>query len=212
MPRRPTRPRYYPSRRAYYAQVGGKQVLLAKGERDDPAVVRKAWECFREVVPSRPRKVVGITEEESNKLLMNEEGPVSTVFYLMYLTGCRPAEACALSAANLDAHTQALRIKERLVSCKDDEILWFFKLLARIAKRNPTDALLRNSRGQRWTADAIHGAFARLRDRLGLRKELTTFSWRHTFAVRFLEKGGSITDLGKVLGISETQATRLYGP
>ncbi len=205
MPRRPAGPRYYPSRRAYYAQIGGKQVLLAKGDQDDPDVVRKAWERLREVIPATPSKVVAVTDEEDRKLFVEAGESLSRVFYLMRLCGCRPAEACTLSAADLDAEKQAVRIEGRMVAC--DDFIW----LARTAKKNPTGPLLRNSRGQPWTVDALHGAFVRLRDRLGLRKELTPFSWRHAFALRFLDKGGSITDLAAILGISEKQATRLYG-
>lgn len=206
MARHPKEPRYYQSRRAYFVQIGGRQILLAKGDRDDPEVLRRAWERFREVVPIRPSKVIAITDEDASKLL-DESNRVSEVFYLMYQTGCRPAEACGLSANSLDAHTQAIRIQERLVSC--DEIL--FISLARKAKKNLTGPLLRNSRGQPWSVDSLHGAFVRLRDRLGLRPELTPFSWWHAFAVRFLGNGGSITDLAVVLGIGEKQVRKLYG-
>ena len=60
--------------------------------------------------------------------------------------------------------------------------------------------------------DGLHGGFVRLRDRLGLRKELTPLAYRHAYALRYLKEGGSITPLAVVLGISEKQAKKLYGP
>jgi len=215
MPRRPTGPRYYPSRRAFYAQVGGKQVLLAKGDQDDPEVLQRAWERFRELVPARKSKVVAITEEECRQLRRKviemyrklRRKTLPDPIDVTYDTGCTPAEACALSAADLDLDTKSLRIGGRLVPCEEC-LPWLMKR----ATENPTGPLLRNRRGQPWTVDALHGAWTRLRDRLGLRPELTPFSWRHAFAVRFLEKGGSITDLAAILGICEKQARKLYGP
>lgn len=95
-----------------------------------------------------------------------------------------------------------------MVPCEEEFFTWL-KQLVDVVPKGP---FLRNSRGQPWFVDSLHGAWTRLRDRLGLRPELTPFSWRHAFAMRFLEKGGSITDLAAILGISEKQATRLYGP
>lgn len=207
MPRRPTGPRYYPSRRAYYVQVGGRQILLAKGDRDDPQVERRAKERFREVVPARPSKVVAITDEEIATVFQHERSSVAFVLFVLYYTGCQPKEVIGLTADDLDREKLTLKIGARVVPCKDEFFTWLTELVDVV----PKGQFLRNRKGQPWTVDALHGAWTRLRDRLGLRKELTPFSWRHAFALRFLEKGRSITDLAAILGISETQATRLYG-
>jgi integrase len=58
--KRPIRPRYFKSRGAYFVQVGGKQILLARGPKDDPEVKEKAWAKFKEVtaegyVPDKAR-------------------------------------------------------------------------------------------------------------------------------------------------------------
>lgn len=206
MSRRPTEPRYYPSRRAYYVQVGGKQVLLAKGDRDDPVVLKEAWQRFREVVLERESKAVVFEGNESSELYRKASRSLRRVIDVMENTGCRPSEVCILTAANIDADARAVRIDGRSIPCEE----LYFDLLERMAKV-ATDKIFLNARGQPWSVDAIHGAFVRLRDRLGLRQELTPFSFRHSFAKRRLKETGSITDLASVLGISKQQARRLYG-
>jgi integrase len=46
MPRRPKEPRYFPSRKGYFVQIGKVQHLLAKGDKNDPAVIEEAWNKF----------------------------------------------------------------------------------------------------------------------------------------------------------------------
>lgn len=108
MPRRPTTPRYYPSRRAYYVQVGGKQVLLAKGDWDDPEAVRKAWDRFREIVPTRASRVVTITDEEINRVFQHERNSVAFALFVLYYTGCQPKEVIGLTADDLDREKRTL--------------------------------------------------------------------------------------------------------
>src|SRR5262245_52597289 len=46
MPRKVTRPRYFPSLNGYYIQLNRKRILLAKGPKDDPEVQKRAQEEF----------------------------------------------------------------------------------------------------------------------------------------------------------------------
>ena len=207
MPRHPKEPRYYQSRRAYYVQVGGKQVLLAKGDKDDPEVLKRAKEKFRAVVPERTSKAVAITEEERTALSGMAGNHLAPVFDAMFWIGCRPHEVCKMAAEHLERELQAVRIGKRKVAGES-----IFTWLTWYAERHPTGRLFLNKANRPWTVDAIHGAFCRLRDRLGLRKELTPFSLRHAFAMKVLKDGRSMTNLATVLGISEKQARRLYQP
>jgi integrase len=205
MSKRPTRPRYYPSRKGYYAQINGKKIPLAKGE-EAPEVLARAWEKFREMVPERERKVVGITAEEIEKI-NNFTGDLGGVIKVLWTTGCRPSEACTLAAEHLDREKRTVQIGSRMVPIDEDCFTW----LVRLAEGVRSSPLLRNHNLD-WTVDSLHGAFCRMRDRLGLRKDLTPYSIRHGYALKFLQDGGSITDLAAKLGISEKQARRLYRP
>ncbi len=140
-------------------------------------------------------------------MFQHERSTVAFALFVLYYTGCQPKEVIGLTADDLDREKRTLKIGARVVPCKEEFFTWLMQLVDVV----PKGPFLRNRRGQGWTVDGLHGAWSRLRDRLGLRKELATFSWRHTFAVRFLEKGGSITDLAAILGISEKQARKLYG-
>lgn len=205
MSRRPKEPRYYPSRKAYYVQLCGKKLLLAKGEQDDPEVLAKAWERFREVAPEKKSKVVAVTDEEYMVLSENADSHLRPVINTLFWIGCRPSEVCTIAADHLERE-QAVRIGKRRL--KGEAIFdWLFCYPERTTGR-----LFLNKKNRPWTVDAIHEAFCRLRDRLGLRKELTPFSFRHAFALNFLKIGLSVTDLAAVLGIAEKQARKLYGP
>jgi integrase len=46
MPRRPTKPTYFPNRGAYYVQIKGAKHPLAVGPEDDQAVKDEAWKNF----------------------------------------------------------------------------------------------------------------------------------------------------------------------
>ena len=165
MARRPKEPRYFPSRKAYYVQVDGKQILLAKGEPDDPEVLAKALEQFRAVIPARASRVVAITEKEYERISWHAGSYGSTVFSVLHRTGCRPAEVCTLTAADLHPEVNAVAVGNRWITC-DKDIFEKLKLWTRFRPNGP---LLCNRRGKALTVDAIHAAFIRLRDRLGLR-------------------------------------------
>lgn len=174
----------------------------------DAPEVQTAGRSFREVVSPITSKCVSITDEE-NLALINGHGNdvLARVLWVLYRTGCRPTEVCTIAAEHLDREAKTVQIKNRLVMCDED----FFTWLAALAQIVPNGPLLRNRRGKSWTVDALHGAFVRVRDRLGLRKELKPMSFRHAYAIRFLKEGNSFTRLAVVLGISEKQARRLYG-
>lgn len=207
MAKRPTRPRYYKTRKAYYFQDGGKQILLAKGEQDDPEVKKKAWAKFQELIPDKTSKVIAITDDEIAKLDQNADTALVRVMRIMAGTGCRPGEACTMAAEHLDHEKRAVRIGNRMVTCEEG----FFSWLARLAKDEPSD-LLPSNYGRPWTVDSLCRWFSSLRDQREMRKELTLYSFRHSYAQNFLKNGGSVPDLATKLGISEKQVRKLYRP
>lgn len=169
-------------------------------------MVKKAWEKFREVIPARASKVVAITDEENEKLIQHAGTALERAIRIVRGTGCRPAEVGTLTARHLDFEKRTVQIGSGLVSCDDNLFSWL-KWLAKDVSR---DLLLSNN-GQRWTAGLLHRKFVRIRDRLGMRKDLTLFSVRHGYALKFMENGGSVADLAAILGIGEKQVMKLYG-
>jgi integrase len=56
----------------------------------------------------------------------------------------------------------------------------------------------------------VHSSFMRLVDRLEI-KDFVFHDLRHTFASDFLSKGGTLTELAKIMGHSATTMTERYG-
>lgn len=79
-----------------------------------------------------------------------------------------------------------------------------------LLQRHPTGAVLRNSWGKAWTTTAAHHNFKRLR-RVAGGVKVIPYSYRHTFATRWLLAGGSIKVLADLLGTSVLMLERHYG-
>ena len=208
MPRVHTTPRYFETRKGYYVTLNGKQILLARGSKDDPEVLKEAWLRFREVViPNRPSASISIiTEAEIRAVDRSAERHLRRALQILEWTGCRPVEVCRIRVEDVDTLLKEVQIGGKAVA--DQKV---YEVLERAIYRQ-TGPLLRTRRGKPWSVDSLHGGFVRVRDRLGLRKELTPFAYRHAFAVKYLKQGGTAADLAAVLGISQAQVRRLYLP
>lgn len=135
------------------------------------------------------------------------------VFVLTLMdTGCRSGEAMGLTWADVDFDNLLLKLhgkgaKDRLVpfSFELRRHLWRWKQL------NRWDLVFPSRHGQRA------GKRNTLRDTKLLCKDLgivpparTLHAFRHTFAVNYLRRGGSVFHLQKCLGHSSLEMTRRY--
>lgn len=59
MPRRSTGPRYYATKKGYYAFLNGRRIPLASGPEKDPAVKKAAWEKYRAEAAAASTEVDG---------------------------------------------------------------------------------------------------------------------------------------------------------
>jgi integrase len=217
MPRRAVRPRYWPSKSGFYITVNKRTWLLARGDKGDPEVIAtataRAGELLAQVGRRNLPKRRPVLEDEREFLEMAARPHVWHALDFLWCTGCRPAEAVAVTAADLDYEAEAVRFRkpERLVPLGEK---WLVYRSLAMSQQGP---ILRNSGGRPWTLDALHGAFSRLRDSLGLDKSLTLLSFRHAYAVTALGRMDSpecedtLEKLAWRLGISVAHLRDLYG-
>jgi integrase/recombinase XerD len=130
-------------------------------------------------------------------------------------TGCRISEALTLRVSEIDLENLLITLdgkgrKQRIVPFSFELRRALFRYLSDY-KRKP-DLLLMVSRNE-----TLLGRRVMLRDVKRLCKRLgfdpparTLHAFRHTFAINYLRKGGSVFHLQKVLGHSTLEMTRRY--
>lgn len=141
-------------------------------------------------------------------------------------TGCRPGELLNATAADWDdalgalvyfgdtrrregetGHKTAGKDKDRRIYFRGDAL----RIMRQRVRRYPSGTLWRATRypDRPLTIKHIRVAFLALRRRIGVAK-LTAYSYRHTFATRWLENAGSIDDLAALMGSSAAVIRKHY--
>ncbi len=165
--------------------------------------------------PKTPRTLYLSPEQMEDLLSHIEDQEFRDLLIVMLRTGCRPQEVRALEAkyvlfkereARIPKELAKGRKKERRVPL-DDVVLGILK---RYAIKYPEGPLLRNTRGQPWTKDAINSRFHRIKNKVSYRA--TAYAMRHTFINEALRNGASETAIAEVVGHEDkTMILKVYG-
>jgi len=172
-----------------------------------------------------PRRLpVFLFEKEVQSLLDNGNGFQALrdrlLFEVLYSTGCRVSEVC-------DLDWQTVKGKTRFaVTGKGGKIRWVFMtpsatkaleayLPARKTRLDPSDpdaalALFLNSRGQRLGVRGVQKIVGRTAARVGLAKNATPHTFRHTFATHLSAEGMDVRVVQELLGHSRLETTQVY--
>ena len=204
-------PRYYRSKQAYHILFRNRPILLAKGPEDDPATLAAAQARLAEL---RGRE--GIWE------------PFAVLLRLLEHTGARPGELYNATAADWDAtlgafiyqasdepekeegftHKTARKGKDRVIFISDPALRGIIEVLC---KKHPEGPVLRNIVGEPWTDNAVHWRLSELKKKLGLRPEVTPYSYRHTSITDMLLAGQAPALVAEAHGTSVQMLQRHYG-
>ena len=122
-------------------------------------------------------------------------------------TGCRPSEVASVTADQvaLDRWT----LTEHKTDSKGPKVVWLnptmVAMTKRLTKEHPEGPLFRNSRGKKWTKNAIVLRFRRLRTQLKLDKSLVAYSLRHQFVTEALANEVPIATVAELVGHTSTR-------
>lgn len=116
----------------------------------------------------------------------------------MWETGCRPLEARTMEAKHIDLKTGLVIFPpseakgerhERVIDLTNKSTAICRERIKRYAK----GPIMRNTRGNAWTKDAINGRFQRLEKKLGRRA--CAYGIRHSYATQGLINGMDLLTL-----------------
>lgn len=131
-------------------------------------------------------------------------------------TGIRVSELCGLTLQ--DVREDHLKIfgkgsKEREVgmSPATARYLWKYTHQHRVAADDTVTAVFTNFAGKPLRPSGVEKLLCRARDAAGLPEvPITAHKFRHTFARTWLEQGGEVMNLSRVMGHSSVKITEIY--
>jgi integrase/recombinase XerC len=134
------------------------------------------------------------------------------MFELLYASGIRISELCALNIGDVDLDARIVRVmgkgrKERLVpfhdKCQEALVKW-------IAQRPVATALFVGDRGARINARVVRLILAQVGQQLGIRGSVHPHQLRHAFATHLLESGADLRAIQEMLGHASISTTQRY--
>lgn len=180
-------------------------------------------------VPSGLPKALSESEVQALLDAVQGDGAVErrdrAVLEILYGTGARISEVCALRLGDVDLDGSLLRLfgkgaKERVVPLGRWARVALAAWLApegrgamepeRWARRDDADAVFLNQRGGRLGRQGAWGIVRRYGDLVGLGDRLTPHVLRHSCATHMLDHGADIRAVQELLGHASIATTQIY--
>ena len=172
-------------------------------------------------IPNPRRRVKPLsqimTQAEVNTILQacysNEKH--RALFMLLYASGMRLSEVCRLKISDIDSERMQIRIsqskgKKDRYSVLSQVCLQQLRIYYRRAQ--PKGGWLFNGqkKGEPIHRRSIQHALASILKRTRISKHINVHTFRHTFAVHFLQNGGHLLQLQQLLGHAHLSTTLTY--
>jgi integrase/recombinase XerD len=179
-------------------------------------------------LPRKPRHLprVILSTSEIRQLL---KGPDMTtnngyrdriVLEILYDTGIRRAEMANITTADLDLDGGYIHIRsgkgdrDRVVplSARVCNMVRSYLLSVRPAflKGKKTNALILNRWGDTMSANAIWAVVKRCAVQAGIKKNISTHTFRHTCATHMMQHGAKVRHVQELLGHESLESTQIY--
>jgi site-specific recombinase XerD len=166
--------------------------------------------------PRRARLVGDILDSAEMAQLMDGTRSIThlAILHLLFDTGLRAREVAGLRMGDFDAKAGTLTVrhgkggKHRVVPYGQQTRETLLELFR---QEKPTDALfIGTTTGTPFTVRGVQYVVAQARKRSGLKKDVHPHTLRHSFAVHYLNNGGSILRLQQLLGHAHVSTTFVY--
>lgn len=196
-----------------------KYLLLEDTIKTDPAELLEA--------PKTRRKLPDVlTIEDINNLiaaidLSKPEGPRNkAMLEVIYSCGLRVSELIGLKISNLYLDIDFIKVtgkgnKERLVpignEAKKALNIWLNQVRVHVAvKKGEEDYVFLNRRGAHLTREMMFIIIKQLAGAIGLKKNISPHTFRHSFASHLIEGGADLRAVQEMLGHESITTTEIY--
>jgi site-specific recombinase XerD len=158
-----------------------------------------------------------VTFEEVQKLLATARSGESlrtyTLVQVLYSTGCRVSEVCAMDVEDLDLTEGLIRVrgkgdKERIVLLTPPAVQ-ALRAYLRGAQREQGPVFV-NRFGRRLSPLTVQRRVRELARVAGVSSRVTPHALRHSFATHMLERGADVRVLQELLGHANLSTTQIY--
>ncbi|MQS74812.1 site-specific tyrosine recombinase XerD [Lactobacillus halodurans] len=143
-----------------------------------------------------------------------------TIFEVMYATGLRVSELVNLTMDDLHLDLELIKTlgkgnKERLLPISDTAISWLKKYFSEtrndlVTKYGQQKEVFLNFRGKKLTRQSIWRMIKKYIAQVGIEKDVTPHTLRHSFATNLLENGADLRVVQELLGHSDISTTQIY--
>jgi site-specific recombinase XerD len=177
-------------------------------------------------MPRIPHKVVQVfTQEQYTRLIRATEGPLAlrdrAILAVLIDTGLRSAELCAIThdAVSLTPHEAYIRVegkgrRQREVGIGKQSTLALHRYLTRTRPKSESPLVFLSRAARPLTPNAIDRMLYRLRRVAGQEHfaglRVSAHTIRHSFAVHYMEQGGDVYKLSRLLGHENITTTERY--
>lgn len=178
---------------------------------------RNSFRLIRPAMPVRDERCV-LTREEYEAVLNECHGDFGPLVQTLFLTGRRPKEIRLLTAEQVQWEAGKATLRQHKTAKRTGRPATVYLSRAALAvlqtqrERYGGGHLFRGVHGRPFTAAAVGWRWRRVREVLGLRKQVIAATLRHSFATHLLEKGAAARDVAQLLGHTSTKMVEeVYG-
>ena len=195
----------------------GRRLRAPKRGRTLPHVISaaQARDILEEAESAAHEKAVGPqSSPEVDPMRVRD----AAILEVLYSSGLRVSELCALNLASVDRQNRTLRVigkgnKERVVPLGAPALnaIDRWESIARSSfVRDEHEALFLGVRGGRINDRAVRTVVDRAAREGGLEGHISPHTWRHSAATHLMEGGADLRSVQDLLGHSSLQTTQIY--
>ena len=135
------------------------------------------------------------------------------IIKLLYGSGLRLSELLHLKVTDIDAESMITHIKNSKGN-KDRVVMLSKSLLEELRiyfiKHNPLDYLFEGQSGGMYSPKSVQVIVKNAASKAGIKKKVTPYTLRHSFATHLLEAGTDIRFIQQLLGHGSIKTTEIY--